>query len=123
MRILNVCARSQIAHDSDNIRVVSASCMNLGHGTIATDDGGVSSKQLNPSQVLLHQGVDPFSSGDAASSPAGRLICRVQQFRAAAQHASQLLHSSAVRVAQTLATAVELLTSGTIVYTNTENTF
>jgi len=30
--------------------------MNVGHGTTATVDGGVSSKQLNPSQVLLHHG-------------------------------------------------------------------
>jgi len=92
--------------------------MNVGHGTTATVDGGVSSKQLNPSQVLLHHGVDPLRSPDEAGPAAGRLIWRVQQARAAEQHSSQLLHSSGVSVPQTKPKAVEFLTSGTIVCTN-----
>ena len=94
--------------------------MNVGHGTTATVDGGVSSKQLKPSQVLLHHGVDQLTSAGVSDGPAaGSLIWRVQQSRAAAQHSSQLLHSSAVSVEQILETADELLTSGTIVYAMT----
>jgi len=97
--------------------------MNVGHGTTAIVDGGVSSKQLKPSQVLLHHGVDRLTSPGISEGPAaGRLIWRVQQARAAAQHSSQLLHSSAVSVEQILETADELSTSGTIVYAMTTTT-
>ena len=101
--------------------MVSASRMKVGHGTTATDDGGVSSKQLNPSHVLLHHGVDLLSSADGAGLAAASLIWRVQHARAAAQHVSQLSHASVVSVEQILATAVELLTSGTIVCTSYSN--
>ena len=70
-----------------HVRVVSASRMKVGHGTTATDEGGVSSKQLKPSQVLLHHGVDLLSSVGAAVGP---LIWRAQQARAVAQHVNQL---------------------------------
>ena len=85
----------------------------MGHRTTATDDGGVSSKQLKPSHVRLHHGVDELVS------VTGTLIWRVQHVLAAEQHSSQLVHSSVVKVAHTLATDLRLLMSGTIICIST----